>query len=387
MVNAWRTTRWGYNLERPEDCETDTKADPKVHVQVSRSPKVGAEFRGESPSKRAAYDYQAAPQELPENKRQKFHKTDRESEEVAGELTEDDEDSEEDGEGFRVDTSDEFYCDYDSTWETYSRKRRSRGTRRPAHRNSKFSRFENAAKDMQNYRHDYPSLSKSRWNESHSDEHPNLMFYLGKRRCVPDDALIMDFHNNWHGDYNRLEHGHSYIQWLFPLQEPGMNYQARTLTKEEIWKFLNSKIALAYLLESYKLMLDFYGIELFNEQTGEVRRRMNWKDRFDNLNRHTHNNLRITRILKCLGTLGYAHYQAPLVRFFLKETIVHRELPSIKESVLSYFVFTVLDKKERRLLIKYAYSNYDRRDEFVWCPKKIQMKWSRESAPVQKTYL
>lgn len=95
---------------------------------------------------------------------------------------------------------------------------------------------------------------------------------------------------------------------------------------------------------------------------------------------HTHNNLRITRILKCLGNLGYAHYQAPLVRFFLEETLVHGQLPNVKESVLNYFVFAVLDKKERRNLLKFAYSKYDRQDEFVWCPKKIQRIWSRPEA-------
>lgn len=91
----------------------------------------------------------------------------------------------------------------------------------------------------------------------------------------------------------------------------------------------------------------------------------------------THNNLRITRILKCLGTLGYQLYQAPLVHFFLEETLIHGKLPSVKESVLNYFLFAVLNKKERRKLIKFAYTNYTPKEEFVWCPKKIQQVWSR----------
>lgn len=39
------------------------------------------------------------------------------------------------------------------------------------------------------------------------------------------------------------------------------------------------------LLTSYKLMLDFYGIELVSDKTGEVKRAVNWKERFANLNR------------------------------------------------------------------------------------------------------
>lgn len=93
----------------------------------------------------------------------------------------------------------------------------------------------------------------------------------------------------------------------------------------------------------------------------------------------THNNLRITRILKCLGTLGFPQYQAPLVRFFLAETLVKGELPNVKDSVLNYFVFAVLDKKSRRELIKFAFLNYNPNDEFVWCPKKLQRRWAREA--------
>lgn len=296
-----------------------------------------------------------------------------------GERSEEEDDEEEfDSDKFRVQTSDELYCGYDSTWEIEeSSEGASRRPRRAAaNRNLyKFRRFENAAKDMHNYRHDYP-ISPQRWTVHRSEGQPNLDFYLGSRPSIPDGVFINDFHTEWSGQYGRLEYTHTYIQWLFPLQEPGMNDEASPLTKEEVQRFLNSNIAKENLLKSYKLMLDFYGIQLCNEVTGEVMRSPNWRDRFDNLNTRTHNNLRITRILKCQGTLGYTHYQAPLVRFFLEETLVNGELPNVKESVLSYFLFAVRDKKQRRKLIKFAYMHYDNKDEFVWCPKKIQMMWS-----------
>lgn len=157
-------------------------------------------------------------------------------------------------------------------------------------------------------------------------------------------------------------------------------------------------------------MLDFYGITLTNKETGEVKRAPNWEARFRNLNTwvvdfhlvycshknepnslinlaillfltdsRTHNNLRITRILKCLGTLGFPQYQAPLVHFFLIETLINGQLPNVKDSVLNYFVFAVLDKKRRRELIKFAFLKYDPNDEFVWCPKKLQRRWAREA--------
>lgn len=284
-------------------------------------------------------------------------------------------------ESYRVETTDEFYCDYDSTWETEECENDPpKFTQRPqAPKSYKFRRFENAAKDMHNYRHNYPNQKWSQsWNSPVTDTQPNLNFYLGKIPSLPDAVRISDFHNDWYGSYDKLEDVHTFIQWLFPLPEPGVNYKATPLTSQEIKDFCNSATAQANLLKSYKLMLDFYGIYLRDETTGEVKRAPNWRDRFRNLNCHTHNNLRITRILKCLGILGFPHYQAPLVHFFLNETLVHGELQNVRESALNYFLFAVLDKEKRRDLIKFAFKNY-KHDEFVWCPKSIQEIWSHQS--------
>ncbi|XP_029630739.1 opioid growth factor receptor isoform X2 [Salmo trutta] len=287
---------------------------------------------------------------------------------------------------YDVEDTDEYYCEYDSTWEDAPNKGTSRqksqhewahqytGWSQKSHR---FNRFKSAAKDMQKYRHDYPERrSNLYFGGQQQDDMPNLQFYREQIPSSPDGVFIEDFHNNWNRQYLKLERVHSYIQWLFPLQEPGMNNQAKELTIKEIEAFLQDETAKKRLVKSYKLMLDFYGIQLSNETTGNVRRANNWYKRFDNLNRNTHNNLRITRILKCLGTLGFPHYQAPLVHFFLEETLVKGNLYNVKESVLNYFIFAVRDKQQRRELVEYAYKHYEPKHEFVWCPKKIQMTFS-----------
>ncbi|KAB5536888.1 hypothetical protein PHYPO_G00112510 [Pangasianodon hypophthalmus] len=148
-----------------------------------------------------------------------------------------------------------------------------------------------------------------------SQECQNLLFYRNRIPFRPDGVYIEQFHKYWFGDYTRLERVHSYIQWLFPTQEPGVNNSAHVLTPTEIRYFHEDVTVKKRLFKSYILMLDFYGIELVSQETGKVKRAVNWKERFANLNRNTHNNLRITRILKCLGLLGFCHYQAPLVRF------------------------------------------------------------------------
>ncbi|XP_036806502.1 opioid growth factor receptor isoform X2 [Oncorhynchus mykiss] len=286
---------------------------------------------------------------------------------------------------YDVEDTDEYYCEYDSTWEDPPNKETSgQKSQHWVHQytswsqqSHRFNRFKSAAKDMQKYRHDYPEhRSNLYFGWQQQEDMPNLKFYREQIPSSPDGVFIEDFHKKWNRQYLKLERVHSYIQWLFPLQEPGMNNQAKELTKKEIEAFLQDETAKKRLVKSYKLMLDFYGIQLSNDTTGEVRRANNWRDRFDNLDRHTHNNLRITRILKCLGTLGFPHYQAPLVRFFLEETLVKGNLYNVKESVLNYFIFAVIDKQQRRELVKYAYKHYEPKHEFVWCPKKIQMIFS-----------
>ncbi|XP_067856300.1 opioid growth factor receptor-like protein 1 isoform X2 [Heptranchias perlo] len=223
-----------------------------------------------------------------------------------------------------------------------------------------------AAKDLQRYRHGYPDLD----DKVKDNSNINFKFYMNKMPSQPDEWTIEEAITNWKGEYELLERNHSYIQWLFPLREPGMNWHAKELTRQEIKLFKESEIAKKRLIKAYEIMLDFYGIQLVNRETGEVRRTHHWRQRFNNLNLRTHNNLRITRILKCLGEMGFGHYQSPLVKFFLTETLINEQLPRVKESVLDYFIYTVRSKSERRKLILYAQQHYRPLEDFVWGPPK-----------------
>ncbi|XP_010776702.1 opioid growth factor receptor-like protein 1 [Notothenia coriiceps] len=280
---------------------------------------------------------------------------------------------------------DDCVCEYDSTWDSESDGDDPAGesqTRRSCQDKNKSAwnlwhhapRNMRAAKDMQNYRRGYPNLTDDECSE---DKMNNLQFYLNKFPSSPDDVYIESFHKEWKNDYKRLERVHSYIQWLFPLREPGVNYMASELTKKEIEAFKKNEEAKKKLVESYELMLGFYGMRLVNKETGEVKRADNWKERYGNLERNMHNNLRITRILKSLGELGFEHFQAPLVRFFLEETLVKKTLSSMKRSVLDYFLFAVLEKQKRQELLRFAYLHFEPKDKFVWCPRKIQKQFRK----------
>ncbi|XP_060766027.1 opioid growth factor receptor-like protein 1 isoform X2 [Neoarius graeffei] len=276
--------------------------------------------------------------------------------------------------------------DFDSTWEdeddnedtTESSPQWSWSAQRNMH----------AAEDMQKYRHKYRMIQLDDMKDHDLDNlqdevSPNLWFYQNKIPFDADAMCIENFHMYWFGDYNKLEHDHSYIQWLFPIHEKGMN-TCNALSDKEIKLFRRDEEVKKRLLTSYKLMLDFYGIELLSEETGEVKRAVNWKERFANLNGNPHNNLRITRILKCLGLLGFHHYQAPLVHFFLVETLVKGTLARVKQSILDYFMFAVVDKSKRRELIKFALCYFEPKEKFVWCPRRIRIKFLNELERAQK---
>ncbi|XP_073437028.1 uncharacterized protein [Dendrobates tinctorius] len=254
--------------------------------------------------------------------------------------------------------------EYDSTWEDEEPPQKMP---KPQHWHNFGNR---SARDMQRYRHGYDDLDTAHDLDS-PEEMMNLQFYQNQRAFQPHGQRIEDIHDRWWNDYQELEANHSYIQWLFPLREPGVNPYATPLTPEEIKRMRADEGVMWRLLQSYKMMLEFYGIQLLNEKTGEVSRATNWEERYHNLNRRSHNNLRITRILKCLGEMGYDHLQAPLVQFFLEETLCDKQLSNVKRSVLDYFMFTVKDKQQRRRLVHFAWENYKSQGPFIWGPVEI----------------
>ncbi|KAJ3610055.1 hypothetical protein NHX12_022149 [Muraenolepis orangiensis] len=221
-----------------------------------------------------------------------------------------------------------------------------------------------AARDLYKYRHSYPNHKESR----QPNEYRNLRFYLNKIPMVPDGFYIEEILTKWRGDYDQLESNHTYIQWLFPLREQGLNFYAQELTQDEIKEFQYTREAKRRFMAAYSLMLDFYGIRLL-DKTGTVARAPNWQDRFQHLNESPHNYLRITRILKSLGELGYEALKAPLVRLLLEESLLHATLPSMQHSALEYYVYTVRQPAARRRLLRFARLHYRPAHAFLWGPR------------------
>ncbi|XP_075058700.1 opioid growth factor receptor-like protein 1 isoform X2 [Mixophyes fleayi] len=236
-----------------------------------------------------------------------------------------------------------------------------------AEQNIKPKRSFYAARDLYKYRHQYPNIKDLRCQ----NDLCNLRFYMNKIPFKPDGVYIEEILNTWKCDYDKLEHNHTYIQWLFPLREQGLNFYAKELTTYEIEEFKKTKEAIKRFVLAYKMMLDFFGLKLM-DKNGNVSRATNWQERFLHLNESQHNYLRITRILKSLGELGYENFKPPLVKVFLQESVVENTIPNMKQSALEYFVYTIKERKERRRLLRFAYHNYQPSEHFIWGPSKRQ---------------
>ena len=112
----------------------------------------------------------------------------------------------------------------------------------------------------------------------------------------------------WLGDYTKLEYRHGFIQWLyasscpfcvdgllyppfihrFPIREYGMNFQSQPLQMHEREAMRANKEIIQRVIQSYRVMLDFYGMQLKSTETGLLARaepERKYIDRYRNLAR------------------------------------------------------------------------------------------------------
>ncbi len=126
-----------------------------------------------------------------------------------------------------------------------------------------------------------------------------LAFYHGSH---PDDRGRFLADILWQDDL-WLEQTHDYIQWLFPLHEVSRVLPSAPLIDQEVAAAFHADDWLqSRLRASWLRMLAFYGLACCN---GAVVKGSNWAERKSNwFTQGTHNDLRITRILKSLCALG-----------------------------------------------------------------------------------
>jgi hypothetical protein len=109
----------------------------------------------------------------------------------------------------------------------------------------------------------------------------------------------------WAYSVDQKEQEHDYIQWLFPSPKPsGPNPLAPVLTPEMRDELIKDPVVLTNLKKSFASMLDFFGLH-YDEQKGEVVEKGDFPQRAQEwVVKHTHNHLRVTRMLECLDNFG-----------------------------------------------------------------------------------
>ena len=203
--------------------------------------------------------------------------------------------------------------------------------------------------DPDTYLNRYPGLENE---EKRRPYDYNLQFFRGVRRSVPDRMFVKEFQEDWKDELasnGNLEYQHGFIQWLFPIREQGMNSDAYPLQLHEAKAIREDPVCMNNVMGNYRLMLRFYGMRLVNESTGEIGRNTEelsnglplWKQQYHNLSTHSHNFLRITRILKFLGEVGKDHYQFPFMKHVFDEIYLNGELLACESSARSFWVKVV----------------------------------------------
>lgn len=202
-----------------------------------------------------------------------------------------------------------------------------------------------AMADCERYRNFYPDIVEP----PNSDKlKKNESFFLNLIPSTPKGAFIDVIHKEWWHDYKKLEVHHSYIQWIFPLREPGLNPEQHPLTLREIESIKSNPECIKRLLKSYDMMLNFYGQRRVDE-AGTIARTNEWKERYRNLTEHPHNFLRITRILKCLGEFGCEYLKKPWIDFLIVDVFEEDcPLKDMCESLVNYCIGVLRDAEERK---------------------------------------
>lgn len=228
-------------------------------------------------------------------------------------------------------------------------------------------------------RSDYVSV----YPEDDTTHTQNSDFYSGKKESPTPGGFVDEIHKKWWGDYDLLEDRHNYIQFLFPIREAGMA-SIQAMTKNEAEEFKKSKEMQDRLLKSYEMMLDFYGLTL-NVKTGEVKRNeKNYKERYKHLNSSSHNYLRITRILKCLGICGLESFKYPLIKHYITEVFKNKELDQTTNSLIKYWLPTIREEKKLIELEEYIKELTGKRVSRRWYDKE-ERTWANVCIPLDSS--
>ena len=178
------------------------------------------------------------------------------------------------------------------------------------------------------YRQGYPGLKDyTRYDE-------NYQFYSNIKPSAVCSDWIDNLHTTLFGDFDRIDNTIGLVHWLFPIREdPASAIGAHRLHLQEARLIQNSDHCMARLELSWRLWLDFLGLDLVDATTGEVARKPGgYMQRYRNLSDSVKNQKRTTHVLKSLGELGREQWKGPFVEFLLHECFQNQLIVGAREA-------------------------------------------------------
>nr|KAG5687499.1 hypothetical protein BaRGS_009432 [Batillaria attramentaria] len=122
---------------------------------------------------------------------------------------------------------------------------------------------------LRQLRQNHGNLTATAAHRTQLKQQTKAMVMMKKKRGKEDDPMLTEKVST---------------KRLFPIREPGMNRNAQELQLHEVEAIKKDKEAHARFVKSYEMMLNFYGLRLVNNTTGEVERAAHWERGF----RHLH---------------------------------------------------------------------------------------------------
>ncbi|WMS87193.1 opioid growth factor receptor-related protein [Pleionea litopenaei] len=132
-----------------------------------------------------------------------------------------------------------------------------------------------------------------------------------------DDHRARSLIDIWTMTFDELERQHDFIQWLFPLPEPSpINPDAPLLTNEMVLQAMASEEVQQNLLRSFDTMAAFWGF--CRDDDLQIKPSAHFTHQVSKwCCDHNHNQLRITRMLRCLTLCGQHGIAANTCQFLL----------------------------------------------------------------------
>lgn len=149
-------------------------------------------------------------------------------------------------------------------------------------------------------------------------------------------------------DKYMLEKNSIYMHWLFPNEISG-TFQSEFFSAADAEEIRETPALKGQVLKAFKMMLEFYGMELTKDETFLVP----YSEKlYPLMLNNTPDPLKITRILRSLKELGHKDLMLPWLKFLACLIYERKRIPGAATSMEKYWMDT-LDKKEKRELSDY----------------------------------